>query len=109
MSNKKDDLILQLSNSEKSYADGELSQRELVMMRADIGVLKSEFYIMLEEWFTNRADGFYYINRCQALREKIEFDIDHTNRVNKKIREKLILRMGQNEYQDFLKECKSEI
>ena len=110
--NKKE-LIEKVEESERIYhseiIDSETPDlRELVNLKANVGILKSELYISMDE-FPTRQEGFYYINRCEALREKLAFDLDYETKLLLKIKSKAMSSMGQSAWQVFLRDCKSEL
>lgn len=105
----KKELIERLEIYEQMYNGGDLSIREMAMLKADVGVLKSEFYVYKDDFFTRKEEGYLYINKCDALREKLAFDTNYEISLLKKIKEKLYRSMEQKEYEAFIKECKKEL
>ena len=105
----KKELIEKLEIYEQMYNGGDLSLREMSMLKADVGVLKSEFYVYKDEFFNRREEGYLYINRCDSIREKLIFDTNYEISLLKKIKQKVFESMSQDEYQSFIKDCKREI
>lgn len=103
----KDELIDKLMNFELQCS-GDLDEKESTFLKSDAGVLKSEFYLSLEQ-FDKKEEAYYYINRTQALIDKLTYQLDYNIKLLKKIKQKIYSRMGQEEYQDFIQECKREI
>jgi hypothetical protein len=105
----KKELIEKLEIYEQMYNSGELSLREMAILKADVGVLKSEFYFYKDQFFNQREEGYLYVNRCGSLREKLIFDTNYEVSLLKKIKQKIYESMSQDEYQAFIKDCKNEI
>lgn len=101
------ELVEKLLNYELRSQD-DLDDKQNVFLRSDAVLLKSEFYLVIDD-FSKREEGYYYINRTQALIDKLNYDIEYSQKLLRKMKQKIYARMTEDEYKSFLRECKSEI
>lgn len=101
MMSKVDDLGMRVN-------DSSLTERELVILKGECNVWKSQLYSNME-MFRSKSTCLLYINMLNSYIELVDFDLNFRIKLLSKIREKVIESMSQEEWVDFINECKSEL
>ena len=96
----KDELIEKLINLENEVEYQCVTQVDLANMKCTASVLKSEFYLTKSQ-FESQAECFYYVNRTQALMDKITILLDYQSKLFKVMKRKFMEGMSKEEVAVF--------